>query len=131
MRNFRARCYDETEQIEFALNDINTAIKLESQNSEFYFKKAEILQKQKALEYLNKGTEIIKNSDKLYFERGMIYCDYYNDYNRAVVDIDKAIELKNDVARYYHYCGYSYDAESWNDRGCINRSYFKNFNEAH
>ena len=64
MRNFRARCYDETEQIEFALNDINTAIKLESQNSEFYFKKAEILQKQKALEYLNKGTEIIKNSDK-------------------------------------------------------------------
>ena len=62
----------------------------------------------KAETYFNKALSIAENHDTL-FERGKAR-NYLNDYQAAIKDLSRAIELRSEISRYYYWRARSYNA---------------------
>lgn len=103
------------EKYDLALKDFFTHEKIDKDNSEDSILMSLI---GKCYTHLNNGVDAIKYYDKAikiepdnheyYFDRGVVYCDYLHEFERAIEDLKKAIEYSEDEnSRYYHYLGYS------------------------
>ena len=111
----RGLCYFILKEYELSLKDFFTHKKISKYNSEDGYLMTLIadcylyLNKfSDALKYYDKSISLEPDNSEHYFSRGVFYCDYLHEYEKANEDIKNAIEYSDDeIPRYYHYLGYT------------------------
>ena len=113
----RAQVYFKTKEYKSALNDFQKALELNPEiiNSKYIYAEiakchAGIGDFEKALDYYNMEIDLGENANA-YSERGMFYDLYLNDFEKANLDFEKAIELapntNNIVLQYLNFLHYN------------------------
>lgn len=127
----RGDCYFENELYDLAIKDYTKFTELAPSDPNGFHYLADCYQKignfQEALKNFNKATEFTEYDrlDSVYYHRAYLYFDN-NQYQEALTDINKAIELRpNSISEYYRFRSRVYYALHDDDKALEDFDYWK------
>ena len=102
--SLRAENFAYQEKYQQAIEDFDTAIRLEPDNDNFYFARGGVYgfllgNLELALQDFNKGIEINPKNSMLYDMRAVLYRKFLNDDEKAIADFKKAADLGSNEAK--------------------------------
>ncbi len=107
----RGAYYSSLKSYEKAIDDLNKAIELDPNNSQFYLDRVNrylsLMSYEKAIDDCNKAIELDPNNAEFYLGRGICYF-FLKSYDKAIDDLNKAIEFDPENSIYYVYRGECY-----------------------